>query len=181
MWRKFDENARKVIFYAQEEAEEAATTEVLPEQILLGVLTARQRESVAQKALRLLGIDVNALYGMLKASGEPTRPKYSIDRSFSLSAKNLVNQAYGESQLLGNCHVGPEHLLLGAIQGATEDVQRILERYGISLDPVREAVKQVQSPPISESGRLQYTVQALIRQHGWEKVRQAVEENKLAE
>ncbi|HSI72719.1 MAG TPA: Clp protease N-terminal domain-containing protein, partial [Fimbriimonas sp.] len=56
MWQRFTERARKVVFYAQEEAQKYGEGYVSTEHILLGLL--REPDSTACVALTASGIDL---------------------------------------------------------------------------------------------------------------------------
>ena len=56
MWQRFIENARKVVFYAQEEADRQGENFVSPEHLLLGLV--RESDSVVVRILDQLGVSV---------------------------------------------------------------------------------------------------------------------------
>jgi ATP-dependent Clp protease ATP-binding subunit ClpC len=59
MWQRFTERARKVIFYAQEEAQRFAETQVNTEHLLLGLI--RETDSVAARILERLGVSLQRI------------------------------------------------------------------------------------------------------------------------
>ena len=56
MWQRFTERARKVVFYAQEEAQKFGEGYVSTEHLLLGLV--RESDSVAARVLDQLGISL---------------------------------------------------------------------------------------------------------------------------
>ena len=57
MWQRFTERARKVVFYAQEEAQKFGEGYVSTEHLLLGLV--RESDSVAARVLDKLGVSLN--------------------------------------------------------------------------------------------------------------------------
>ena len=56
MWQRFSENARKVVFYAQEEAQKYGEGYVSTEHLLLGLL--REPDNTGCQALKHLGVSL---------------------------------------------------------------------------------------------------------------------------
>ena len=67
MWQRFTERARKVVFYAQEEAGRLGENYVSTEHLLLGLV--RENDSVAARILDRLGISLGRIRVGNRASG----------------------------------------------------------------------------------------------------------------
>ena len=59
MWQRFTERARKVIFYAQEEAQRLGESQVSTEHLLLGLV--RESDSVAARILDRMGVSLQRI------------------------------------------------------------------------------------------------------------------------
>ncbi len=59
MWQRFTERARKVVFYAQEEAQRFGEGYVSTEHLLLGLV--RESDSVAARVLERLGVTLTKI------------------------------------------------------------------------------------------------------------------------
>jgi len=59
MWQRFTERARKVVFYAQEEAGRLGDNYVSTEHMLLGII--RENDSVAARILDRLGVSLGRI------------------------------------------------------------------------------------------------------------------------
>ena len=58
MWQRFTERARKIVFYAQEEAGRLGENYVSTEHLLLGLV--RENDSVAARILDRMGVSLTA-------------------------------------------------------------------------------------------------------------------------
>jgi len=76
MWQRFTERARKVVFYAQEEAQKFGEGYVSTEHLLLGLV--RESESVASRVLEKLGVSLGRVRSEVEKQlppwREPNRP-----------------------------------------------------------------------------------------------------------
>lgn len=66
----------------------------------------------------------------------------SLFDKFSTRAQKIVSLAGEEAQQLQHTTVGTEHLLLGLLREGESSAARVLEELGVTLENVREAVKQ---------------------------------------
>src|SRR5882724_7163491 len=114
MWQRFTERARKIIFYAQEEAGKRGENYVSTSYLLLGVL--RERDSVAMRMLAALTIDDKALRREVLASIPEGDGVRKPDMQLTANAKHVIDLAYEEARLLDNNYIGSEHLLLGILR-----------------------------------------------------------------
>ena len=69
MWQRFTERARKVVFYAQEEAGRLGENYVSTEHLLLGLI--RENDNVAARILDRLGISLARHPVRDRAAGRP--------------------------------------------------------------------------------------------------------------
>jgi bifunctional DNase/RNase len=125
---KFTERARKVLSFAQEEAQRFQHTYIGPEHLLLGLV--REGEGVAVKVLTSLGVDLE----QVRKSVEDTvgRGDRIVPGEIGLTprAKNVIELAQDEARLLDHRYIGTEHLLLGLIREGEGIGAAVLERVG---------------------------------------------------
>lgn len=142
MWQRFTERARKVVFFAQEEAQKFGEGYVSTEHLLLGLV--RESDSVAARVLEKLGVGL----GKIRAEVEKQLPRGesrpSQDMTLTPRAKRVIDLAYDEARNLNNNYIGTEHLLLGLIREGDGLAGRVLARLGVELDRARREVMSLQ-------------------------------------
>jgi ATP-dependent Clp protease ATP-binding subunit ClpC len=114
MWQRFTENARKTIFYLQEEASKTGDSYVSTEHILLGIL--RENSNVASRILGRLGVSVERIRSKLERLVQRGSSGVLKDMQLTPRAKRAIDLAYDEARRLNNNYIGTEHLLLGLIR-----------------------------------------------------------------
>ncbi|HRI44105.1 MAG TPA: ATP-dependent Clp protease ATP-binding subunit [Fimbriimonadaceae bacterium] len=142
MWQRFTERARKVVFYAQEEAQKFGEGYVSTEHLLLGLV--RESDSVAARVLERLGVSL----GRIRAEVEKQLPRGdarpSQDMTLTPRAKRVIDLAYDEARNLNNNYIGTEHLLLGLIREGDGLAGRVLAKLGVELERARREVMALQ-------------------------------------
>ncbi|MCW5941117.1 MAG: ATP-dependent Clp protease ATP-binding subunit [Fimbriimonadaceae bacterium] len=142
MWQRFTERARKVVFYAQEEAQKFGEGYVSTEHLLLGLV--RESDSVASRVLERLGVGL----GRIRAEVEKQLPRgdarASQDMTLTPRAKRVIDLAYDEARNLNNNYIGTEHLLLGLIREGDGLAGRVLSKLGVELERARKEVMALQ-------------------------------------
>jgi ATP-dependent Clp protease ATP-binding subunit ClpC len=142
MWQRFTERARKVVFYAQEEAQKFGEGYVSTEHLLLGLV--RESDSVAARVLERLGVSL----GRIRAEVEKQLPRGdarpSQDMTLTPRAKRVIDLAYDEARNLNNNYIGTEHLLLGLIREGDGLAGRVLAKLGVELERARREVMSLQ-------------------------------------
>ena len=138
---RFTERARKVIQYAQEEAQRLQHNYIGTEHLLLGLI--REGEGLAAKVLTSLGVDLEkvrqAVEGII---GRGDHPVYG-EVGLTPRAKKVIELAVSEAQLLNHHYVGTEHLLLGLIREGDGIAAGVLESFGLNLQEVRAKIMQI--------------------------------------
>jgi len=142
MWQRFTERARKVVFYAQEEAQKFGEGYVSTEHLLLGLV--RESDSVAARVLDKLGVSL----GRIRAEVEKQLPRGDArpnqDMTLTPRAKRVIDLAYDEARNLNNNYIGTEHLLLGLIREGDGLAGRVLAKMGVELEKARREVMSLQ-------------------------------------
>lgn len=143
MWQRFTERARKVVFYAQEEAGRLGENSVSTEHLLLGLV--RENDSVAARILDRMGVSLARIKSEIER--QVTRRDGRLAKEFQLSprGKRIIDLAYDEAKLLNNNYIGTEHLLLGLVREPDGLASRVLSSLGVPLERTRREVRVLQA------------------------------------
>src|ERR1700692_3121053 len=142
MWQRFTERARKVVFYAQEEAQRFGEGYVSTEHLLLGLV--RESDSVAARGLEKLGVSLNRIRAEVEKQLPRGDARPSQDMTLTPRAKRVIDLAYDEARNLNNNYIGTEHLLLGLIREGDGLAGRVLAKLGVELEKARREVMALQ-------------------------------------
>ena len=138
---KFTERARKVLQYAQEEAQRFQHNYIGTEHLLLGLI--REEEGVAAEVLESLGTEL----GQIRTAVEFIigRGDRIVLGSIGLTprAKKVIELAVDEARRMNHHYIGTEHLLLGLIREGEGIGAGVLESLGIRLGKVRQRTLEV--------------------------------------
>ncbi|MBP6965501.1 MAG: ATP-dependent Clp protease ATP-binding subunit [Armatimonadetes bacterium] len=142
MWQRFTERARRVIFFAQEEAGNLGENFVTTEHLLLGLV--RENDCVAARILDRMGVSLNRIKS--EVEGQVTRGEGRLGQDMQLTprAKRVIDLAYDEARQLNNNYIGTEHLLLGLIREGEGLAARVLGKLGVDLERTRREVTGLQ-------------------------------------
>ena len=142
MWQRFTERARKVVFYAQEEAQKFGEGYVSTEHLLLGLV--RESDSVAARVLDKLGVSLTRIRAEVEKQLPRGDARPSQDMTLTPRAKRVIDLAYDEARNLNNNYIGTEHLLLGLIREGDGLAGRVLAKLGVDLEKARRDVMSLQ-------------------------------------
>jgi ATP-dependent Clp protease ATP-binding subunit ClpA len=132
---KFTERARRVLSFAQEEAQRFQHNYIGTEHLLLGLV--REGEGVAAKVLLKLGVELNKVRSNVE---------YIIGRGDRIvlgeiglthRAKKVIELAVDEARRLNHQYIGTEHLLLGLLREGEGIGGGVLESLGVTLEQAR--------------------------------------------
>lgn len=157
MWQRFTERARKVVFYAQEEAQKFGEGYVSTEHLLLGLV--RESESVASRVLEKLGVSLGRVRSEVEKQLPRGESRTAQEMTLTPRAKRVIDLAYDEARQLNNNYIGTEHLLLGLIREGDGLAGRVLTKLGVELDRARKEVQSLQENETQgrSSGRAAHT------------------------
>jgi ornithine carbamoyltransferase len=142
MWQRFTERARRVVFFAQEEAARLGENYVGTEHLLLGLI--RESDSVAARLLTQLGIALLQIRESIEKQVTQGHGNLGQDMQLTPRAKRVIDLAYEEARQLNNNYIGTEHLLLGLIREGDGLAARVLISLGANLERARTAVYGMQ-------------------------------------
>jgi len=142
MWRMFTEEAKRIVFFAQEEAGKFDLDIVDTEHILLGLV--REKDNAAERILVKMGVSLYEIRREVeKQSARGDKPK-SPEKQLTEGGKRVIDLAYEEAKQLKNEYIGTEHILLGLL-GETEGLAgRILAKLGVELEKTRAQIEAIQ-------------------------------------
>jgi ATP-dependent Clp protease ATP-binding subunit ClpC len=142
MWQRFTERARKVVFYAQEEAGRLGENYVSTEHLLLGLV--RENDSVAARILDRIGVSLGRIRSEIERQVSRGDGRLGQDMQLTPRAKRVIDLAYDEARQLNNNYIGTEHLLLGLIREGEGLAGRVLSKLGVDLERTRREVMHLQ-------------------------------------
>lgn len=150
MWQRFTERARRVVFFAQEEAGRVGENYVSTEHLLLGLV--RENDSVAARILDRMGVSLSRIRTEVERQLTRGDGRLGQDMQLTPRAKRVVDLAYDEARQLSNNYIGTEHLLLALIREGEGLAGRVLAKLGVELERTRLEVRALQD---NDSGALQ--------------------------
>jgi len=148
-FEKFSERARKVLTFAQEEAQHLNHSYIGTEHILLGLL--REEEGVAAKVLTNLGVGLNKVRASVEfIIGRGEKPSAG-ETGLTPRARRVIELAIDEARYLGHSYIGTEHLLLGLLREGEGIAAGVLDSFGITLDRARAETTRILSQGVPRS------------------------------
>ncbi len=139
MWQRFTERARRVVFFAQEEAGRLGENYVSTEHLLLGMV--RENDSVGAKILDKMGTSPGRIRSEIERQVARGDGRLKQDMQLTPRSKKVIDLAYDEARQLQNEYIGTEHLLLGMIREGEGLAGRVLAKLGVELDRTRQEVR----------------------------------------
>jgi 2-C-methyl-D-erythritol 2,4-cyclodiphosphate synthase len=127
MLERFTEKARRVIFFASYEASQYGSPSIEPFHLLLGLV----REDKA--LFRQFKIDISKIREIYEGLYPEKRPRIStaIEVPLTPESKIILAKAATRSDMLGDKHVGTEHLLLGMLD-VSDQIRDELAKFGLT-------------------------------------------------
>ncbi len=139
MFEKYNEKARRALFFARYEASKLGSRVIEAEHVLLGVLREGE-ESVIGLFSRF---DIKPDEIRREIEGERVfveRVSSTADLPLSEETKKVLAYATHEMESMGHSNVGSEHLLIGILRVESCLGMRVLTQSGLDLYAVREEV-----------------------------------------
>jgi ATP-dependent Clp protease ATP-binding subunit ClpA len=151
MWQRFTERARRLVFFAQEEAGKLGEGYVSTEHLLLGMI--RENDSVSSRILQRLGVSLSELHEEILRLVAKGDGQTGGDMQLTPRAKRVIDLAYDEARQLNNNYIGTEHLLLGLIREGEGLAGHVLLQAGADVEKVRHEVMLLQDEAAALVGR----------------------------
>ncbi|TFG44813.1 MAG: AAA family ATPase, partial [Dehalococcoidia bacterium] len=140
---KFSERARRVLTYAQEEAQNLNHNYIGTEHILLGMV--REEDGVAARVLTGMDVNLAKLRSAVEfVIGRGEKPS-SGETGLTSRAKKVIELAIDEARNLNHNYIGTEHLLLGLLREGEGVAAGVLDSFGITIEKARAEITRVLS------------------------------------
>ena len=135
---QFTQKAKHVLSFTQSEAERLGAESINTNHLLAGLLL--EEDSISQRVLRDLGLDIEALKSHLIPTGMPiAADTIHLDDEI----KQAIEEAVEEAKQSGQTSVGTEHLLLGLAKNENSRGMQTLLKLGITPEQVRRQTRRV--------------------------------------
>jgi uncharacterized protein (TIGR03435 family) len=150
MFERYNEPARRALFFSRYEASQLGSQAIEPEHLLFGVL--REARGAAGHILAEAGLRLDAVRGeiLARVRQNPRGVPPSVEIPFSPATKHVLSHAAEEADRLLDSDIGPEHLLLGLLREENSVAAVVLAAKGVRLDTVREWIVQLRNDPPHE-------------------------------
>ena len=141
---KFTASARKVLSFAQEEAQRFQHRSVGTEHLLLGLI--REDEGIAAKVLADLGVKLNKARSTVEFIIGRGNCLVLDEIELNAQAQKAIGLAANEAHSLHAHYIGTEHLLLALISENESVVAVVFKKLNVNLEKVRAQTLQVIGP-----------------------------------
>jgi ATP-dependent Clp protease ATP-binding subunit ClpA len=164
VFERFNDQARRVMAYAQEEARELGHAAVGTEHLMLGLLGVE--EGVASRCLDSLGIRSDSFREQVRASLS-AQERAEGPLAFTGGARKVLDEALAEGTKLGHTYVGSGPLLLALLSHVEQDQTDLTGRlltagFGAAIDRIRTDVME-RMRGYEEAAREPETVRVIAR------------------
>ena len=142
MFEKYNEKARRALFFARYEASKLGSRVIETEHILLGIL--REGEETVVELLRRVGVRASDI--RRKVEGDRVfveRISATAELPLSEESKKVLAFAGHEAESAGAETVGSEHLMVGLLRVDESFAAGVLRETGVELTPVREELSKI--------------------------------------
>jgi hypothetical protein len=136
MFERYTERARRVIFFACQEAVQFGSTTIETEHLLLGLI--REDNNLTNRFLRNHSSSESIRKEIEGRITVREKVSTSIDLPLSNECKRILAYAAEEAERLKHGHIGTEHLLLGILREEKCVAAEILQQVGLRLNAIRE-------------------------------------------
>lgn len=145
MFERYNERARRVLFFARYEASQWGSQSIEPDHVLRGLL--READSIVARVVSRAGASREAILAALDRQPRGRPFSTSVEIPFSAELKSVFVLAANEANLLGHRYIGAEHLLLGLLHEGRSRAAVILGEQRLDLDHVRDIIRSL---PLAE-------------------------------
>lgn len=129
---RFTPRARKIVVAAQAEARAAGNTEIIPEHLLLGLLS--EPKGLAARVFTAHDMQTDAVREAATAKLPAAAEQVPELIPFDARAKKALELTFREALRFGHNHVGTEHVLLALLE--LEEEQGVLSGLGLDKESV---------------------------------------------
>jgi Clp amino terminal domain, pathogenicity island component len=144
MFERFTERARRVLFFAHDEASQLGSIRIDTEHLLLGLI--RDGKGLTNRLFADAGIALDDIRDeVLRRVPARSKTSTSADIPFSAATNRVLQHSAEEADRLLHDYLGTEHLLLGLLSEEGSVAADVLTSRGLRLDRVREHIVKLLS------------------------------------
>jgi len=134
MFEKYNEKARRILFFARYEASQMGSATIEIEHLLLGLL--RENQGIISRLIGGLNIDIKEIRRIVYKNKKEilASSPAKADLPLSSTSKRVLVLAHHEAEQLESKFVGPEHILLALLQEEDLNLQEQLREMGLTYD-----------------------------------------------
>ena len=144
MFERYNEKARRTIFFARYEASTFGSPYIEAEFLLLGLL--REDRTLSSRLFTSYAT-VEAIRGEIERHHPPAKSiPTSVDLPLSNEGKRVLAYAAEEADRLGHPFIGTEHLLLGILREQNSFAFELLRHHALNLEDLRKDIAE-KGPP----------------------------------
>ncbi|MBR1775781.1 hypothetical protein IJ750_01735 [bacterium] len=140
MFERFTEKAINVASESQRFARDMECSEVLPEHLLLALVS--EARGVSLKLFRMYGLSVEILIPEVEKFITKTN-KHSDNIPFSYSSKEILKHTLDLASKSGNNNILFEHLFLAVITDKNSNIQTILDKFDFDIYNARDILTKL--------------------------------------
>lgn len=149
MFERYDEHARRLMFFSRYEASQLGDVTIEPEHLLLGLV--RECQGIAAQVLLAAETTPERLReAVLKDYPVKMKTPTHVEIPFSATAKRVLQFAAAEADAAGHDHIGSEHLLLGLLREEASLAARTLAAHGVRLADARRSIAAAKPEPAGQ-------------------------------
>lgn len=139
MFERYNQSARRALFFARYAVSQLGAISIEPEHLLLGLI--RENEGMAPRILAELHISAERLRKEIEGQSVfHEKVPSSREIPFSAAAQQVLQAAVEEADRIGHRDIGTEHMLLGLMREGHSTAAALLTSHGLRLDDARNAV-----------------------------------------
>ena len=142
MFERYNEDAKRTLFFARQAISEHGGTQIEPEHLLMGLLAAHPR-AVVRFASGFVAVD-DIRQRLIAVIASENRLPESHEVRFSTESVAALERAQIEADDLSDAMIRAEHLMLGVLVRTDSQATTVMRDAGIRVSAIREALS---SPP----------------------------------
>lgn len=147
MFERYNEAARRVLFFSRYEASQLGSRSIETPHLLLGLI--RDTTGFARGLLSTLPLE--EIRGtVVEAVPFEEKLATSVEIPFDAGVKRALQYAAAEADALEHPHIGAEHLLLGLLREEGSLAESTLRAYGVNLAAARQQVSGMAPEPAGQ-------------------------------
>ncbi|HUA65973.1 MAG TPA: Clp protease N-terminal domain-containing protein [Alphaproteobacteria bacterium] len=145
----FTPRAQEAYSLAREEAIRLGQSEVVTEHFLLGII--KLGNGVAFNVLKHLELNLENIRAEIeKLAGSGTEETVSGKIRYTPRTDRVFQLAKEEAKTLQHTYIGTEHLLLGLMRETDGPAAKVLDKYYVDIEAVRNGVRKELNPTMDD-------------------------------